>query len=146
MSRSAWMALAVACAAVVGVAAQSETTVTVTGCVQNISSTTPAGETTHGFLLSNATLADAAPDAGTRGRPPSTATASFLLDGREGDLKGHVGHKVEVTGRVDAPVETSSEPRAPSSITAGTGAKSMDQQQRLHVSAVKMLTSNCLSR
>jgi hypothetical protein len=138
------MVVAVACAAVVGVAGQGETTVTVTGCVQNISSTTPAGETTHGFLLSNATLAAAAADPGTRGRPPSTATASFLLDGRDGDLKGHVGHKVEVSGTVDAPVETS-EPRLPAG-TAGTGAKSMDQQQQLHVSAVKMVASNCQSK
>ena len=145
MSRNAWMAMAVACAVVVGAAAQSETNVTVTGCVQNISSTTPAGETTHGFLLSNATLASAAADAGARGRPPSTATASFLLDGRDGDLKDHVGHKVEVTGTVDAPVETTSEPRSPTG-AAGTGAKTMDQQQRLHVSAVKMVASNCQSK
>jgi hypothetical protein len=144
MSRNRWMAVAVACAAAAGVAAQSETTVTVTGCVQNISSTTPAGETTHGFLLSNGTLADAAADAGTRGRPPSAATASFLLDGRADDLKGHVGRKVEVTGTVDAPVATS-EPRAPAG-TVGAGAKSMDQQQRLHVSAVKMVASNCQSK
>jgi hypothetical protein len=140
------MAMAVACAAVVGVAAQSETTVTVTGCVQNISSTTPAGETTHGFLLSNAALADSAADAGARGRLPSTATASFLLDGRDGDLKDHVGHKVEVTGTVDASVEMASEPPRPPTGAAGTGAKTMDQQQRLHVSAVKMVASSCQSK
>jgi hypothetical protein len=140
------MAVAVACAAVAVAAAQHGTTVTVTGCVQNISSTTPAGETTHGFLLSNATLADAAADAGTRGRPPSTSTASFLLDGHDGELKQQVGHKVEIAGTVDAPVETKTEPGAPAAITSAPGAKSMDQQQRLHVEAVKTLASNCLSR
>jgi hypothetical protein len=142
-----WMAAALACAAAVGVAAaQGDTnlTVTVTGCVQNISSTSPGGETSRGFLLSNATLANATTETATKGRPPATATASFLLDGHDGDLKAHVGHKVEVSGTVDAPVETTSEPRG--SVTGGTGAKSMDQQQRLHVGAVKMLASNCLSK
>jgi hypothetical protein len=83
-------------------------------------------------------------DAGTRGRAPSTATASFLLDGGDGDLKAQVGHKVEVTGTVDAPVETS-EPRAAAGV-GGSGAKSMDQQQRLHVSAVKEVASRCQSK
>jgi hypothetical protein len=146
MSRSWSVAMVVVSAAMVGVAAaQSDTnmTVTVTGCVQNISSTSPGGGTSRGFLLSNATLANAATDAATKGRP-STATASFLLDGRDGELKAHVGRKVEVTGTVDAPVETTSEPRG--AVTGGTGAKSMDQQQRLHVGTVKMLASNCLSK
>jgi hypothetical protein len=147
MSRSWGLAVVMVCAAMAGVAAaQSDTnlTVTVMGCVQNISSTSPGGGTSRGFLLSNATLANATADSATKGRPPSTATASFLLDGHDGDLKAHVGHKVEVTGTVDAPVETTSEPRG--AITGGTGAKSMDQQQRLHVGAVKMLASNCLSK
>jgi hypothetical protein len=148
MSRSWWMAVMVACAAMVGLAAAQNdpnATVTVTGCVQNISSTSPSGETSRGFLLSNATLGEAAAETATKGRPAPTATASFLLDGHDGDLKPQVGHKVEVTGTVDAPVQTTSEPRAPGS-TAATGAKSMDQQPRLHVSAVKVLASNCLSK
>lgn len=147
MSRNCWMAAIVAYAAAVGVAAQSDTntTVTVTGCVQNISSTSPAGETSRGFLLSNATQGDAAAGAATKGRPPSTATASFLLDGHDSDLKAQVGHKVEVIGTIDAAVETTKESSAPAS-TSGAGAKSMDQQQRLHVSAVKLISSNCLSK
>jgi hypothetical protein len=149
MNRNGWMVATLVCVAAAGVAAaqgETNTTVTVTGCVQNISSSSPGGGTSRGFLLSNATLGDDAnaETAATR-RPASTSTASFLLDGHDGDLKAHVGHKVEVTGTVDAPVETTSEPRAPGA-PASAGAKSMDQQQRLHVSAVKMIASNCLSK
>ena len=148
MNRNGWMAVTVVCVAAAGVSAaqgDTNTTVTVTGCVQNISSTSPAGETSRGFLLSNATLGDAAAGTPTKGRA-STATASFLLDGHDdGDLKTHVGHKVEVTGTIDAPVETTNESSAPAS-SFGTGAKSMDQQQRLHVSTVKMIASNCSSK
>jgi len=146
MTRVVWTAVALVLVTMPRVVAQTETTVTMTGCVQNISSTTPGGETTHGFLLSNATLANAAADAGARGRPPSTATATFVLDGGDGELKGHVGHKVEVTGTVDEPVDLSSEPPRPPAGTAGTGAKTMDQQPRLHVTGVKTLASTCQSK
>src|SRR5689334_9406985 len=110
MVRKSWLATVLTCATIAGVMAHTETTVTVTGCVQNISSTTPAGQTTHGFLLANATLPDTAADAGTRGRPPAKATLSFLLDGHGDELKSEVGHKVEITGTVDVPIEAPSEP------------------------------------
>jgi hypothetical protein len=149
MNRRGWLAVTLVCVAAAAVAAaqgDTDTAVTVTGCVQNISSTSPGGGTSRGFLLSNATLGeDANAATAAARRPASTATASFLLDGHDGDLKAHVGHKVEVTGTVDGPVATTSEPRAPGALP-GAGAKSMDQQQRLHVSAVKMIASNCLSK
>ncbi len=83
MNRYGWMAAVAVCAVTVGVgAAQTETnrTVTVTGCVQNISSTSPAGETIRGFLLSNVVTDDAAADTPNKAGTRDTST-SYMLEG-----------------------------------------------------------------
>lgn len=164
MSRMMWMATVVACAASVGAAARDPGTITVTGCVQNFSSTGATGMTERGYLLSNTTLVksptEGAPipfptqgttaagtPTGTSGTaaagmptsatwPATTGTmitrtsrakSSYRLDGSDGDLKAHVGHKVEVTGTI--------EPRS------DRAAKS--DAERLHVASVRMISSGC---
>jgi hypothetical protein len=63
MTRSVWTAVALACAASAGMAAaQSDRGITVTGCVQNFSSTGASGVTERGYLLSDAKIV---PDPGT---------------------------------------------------------------------------------
>ncbi len=147
MHRFGWTVAAAACAAIVGVgAAQPETnkTVTVTGCVQNISSTSPAGETIRGFLLSNVLIDDSAASTPAKGRARETST-SYVLDGRGGDLKTQVGHKVEVTGTLSSQAEPAAAPSAATSLAGGTSARSMDRQDRLEVSSVRKIASDCLS-
>jgi hypothetical protein len=142
------MVAAAVCAAIVGVgAAQPEAnkTVTVTGCVQNISSTSPAGETVRGFLLSNVLIDDPGAGTPTKGRPKETST-SYVLDGRGGDLKAQVGHKVEVTGTLSSQLDSATAPSAAASLAGGVSARSMDRQQRLEVSSVRKVASDCLSK
>jgi hypothetical protein len=74
------MAAALACAASAGfAAAAADRVITVTGCVQNFSSTDTSGVTEHGYLLSDAKMV---PDptvgaVGTQGTtPPGVATGT----------------------------------------------------------------------
>ena len=148
MNRYGWMAAVAVCAATVGVgAAQTETnrTVTVMGCVQNISSTSPAGETIRGFLLSNVVTNDVAVETPNKAGRRDTST-SYMLEGRSGDLKPQVGHKVEVTGTLSAPAETATGSDSAPSSAGVAGAKSMDRQQRLEVDAVRKVASDCLAK
>ena len=185
MNRNVWMAVAFVYAAAAGTAAQTgasatpdrtaaDKTITVTGCVQNVSSSAASGSTEKGFLLTNAmisgsssTSAAATPgstegatrpsptQAGTAaGTPTGTAGAattpsassssstamgnSYVLNGRDSELKNHVGHKVEVTGTVDAKADMKSSSTAPAStMTANT---------KLNVTSVKMISSDCSAK
>src|SRR5512140_747928 len=81
MNRSIWTAIAFACAASAGlVAAQAaDRGITVTGCVQNFSSTGASGVTVHGYLLADAKIVPdpGASPVGTSGTtPPSVATGT----------------------------------------------------------------------
>lgn len=165
MNRVMWTAAALACAASVAVAARDDYKgVTVTGCVQNFSSADKDGVTDRGFLLSNPTLVQSPADGvafptpagdtsatgmptgtsgtaapgmptsgtwaattGTMTAAPAKAKSSYRLDGDEDTLKAQVGHKVEISGSI--------EPKP------GDAPKS--DPERLHVSKIKMLESNC---
>ena len=87
MKRMAWMAVALACAASVGVVARDERTITVTGCVQNFSSTGTSGTTERGYLLSKTTMlrdSDAAmpaPGQGTTAMGTATGTSGIAAPG-----------------------------------------------------------------
>jgi hypothetical protein len=183
MNRNVWMAAALACAASVGVAAQDKTaaqqnsdkTITVSGCVQNISTSTASGSIEKGFLLANATTGDAR-DGSTPGPPPppaprptgtsGTAAAgmpesatwpattgtvggnpppqatSYMLTGRDVELKEQVGKKVEITGTVmeNAGAATGSSSTAPATD------KMASHAQRLQVASLRVLASDCSSR
>jgi len=88
---------------------------------------------------------------------------SYMLDGQESDLKQHVGHRVEVTGTIVGnngtmnPGSTAAGGSASGATTAGTtatgtaagsttgaagGHGSMASGQ-LHVSSIRMISSDC---
>ena len=62
-----------------------------------------------------------------------------MLSGHDSELKNHVGHKVEVTGTVDAKADMKS-----SSSTAS--ASTMTANTKLNVTSVKMVASDCSAR
>lgn len=138
-------------------AAAKADSVTLEGCIERSAanpSATPgaigtAGSSTSSFMLSNAAKPMGATGAagsaggtvGTAGRPsadtPSASIAStYRLDGDNSKLTPHVGHKVEVTGSIQA---SSTNPiTAPSaSVGTATGAPTFK------VESVKMLASSC---
>lgn len=187
MNRNVWMAVAFVCTASAGAAAQSgasatsaaDKTITVTGCVQNISSSAPGGSTEKGFLLTNAMMGSASTSSaaatpgstegatrpapsptqagtaagtptGTSGAATSSSAAmgsSYVLSGKDSELKNHVGHKVEVTGTVDAKMSstTSTSTSTPSSSTT-TSSSTMTANPKLTVTSVKMIASDCSAK
>ena len=139
--------------------------VTVTGCIERSSqsavgtsgSTSTTGSTTSssttmskskstGFLLTNVT----AGTSGDTAAAPSTASTamSYRLDGNETELAPHVGHKVEITGRVAsseaAATTPSREPGAPNPSAAPSAtASAQASAPKLKVESVKMIAESC---
>ena len=167
MKRNVWMATVFACAATAVAAAQSGTTatgtagdkmhpekITVVGCLQPdtaASTTTSAGA----YKLTNATMADARSSSSTSstatGTTGTTGTAtagmgsSYVLDGRDTELKNHVGHKIEVTGTLESHKGMSS--TSPSATSSGSASTHMnDGAQRLQVASVRMIASDCSAK
>jgi hypothetical protein len=69
-----------------------------------------------------------------------------VLDGRDTELKNHVGHKVEVTGTLEAHRGMSGR-AAPSSTPSGSPSSRMDDSaQHLQVSSVRMIASDCSAK
>lgn len=144
MTRTVCMAIALAAAAAY-VAADDGPTITVTGCVQNFSAKGTVGTTERGYLLTNATTGKnseppapatgSATPPGTSGtagadQAPNRATSSYLLGGREDELKDQVGHQVEVTGTVTPP----------------DGGPAKTEERLLQVTAIRMVASKCSSK
>jgi hypothetical protein len=110
-------------------------TVTVTGCVANGKEAAPGTAGTSGssggdqFVLTNVS-----------GAPASlNATDRVTLSGKDGDLKKHVGHKVEITGKwQNAGMPGSSSDTSSSSATGTSGSSGS-----LKVSSIKMLAESC---
>jgi hypothetical protein len=145
--------------------------ITVTGCLQEASrssaGTTSTASTTSGsYLLANATMgsgsssstagttAGTAPTtAGTTGTTAGTTAgstarseASYVLDGRESDLKNHVGHRVEVSGTLES-ADKAAASSPTSTTTSGSASSRMDtSSQRLKVSSVRMISAECSSK
>jgi hypothetical protein len=90
-----------------------------------------SSEPTGAFTLTGATTPSPA-----RGAETKVATATpiaprtFVLDGESRQLEAHVGHRVEVTGRLVRPYG---------------GAKAGDKEptDHIHVTALKMLSAEC---
>jgi hypothetical protein len=114
---------------------------TVTGCVA-------AGTEPNTFILTTkAASADAAAPAAPT-TPPADAAApasmvTYRLDSPE-KVKAHLGHQVEVTGRLDdkkATDTTAATPAPDATQPAGTSGK--EPSLKLNVKAVKMLSASC---
>ena len=116
--------------------------VTETGCVA-------AGTEPNTFILTTkAASADAAAPAAPT-TPPADAAATaastvvYRLDSPE-KVKAHLGHQVEVTGRVDdkkATDTTAATPAPDATQPAGTSGK--EPSLKLNVKTVKMLSASC---
>jgi hypothetical protein len=105
--------------------AKKAPTVTVTGCVAE-------GTMADHYMLNNAMMsADGMMknDAMSADHP-----TSFALSG--GDLKPHIGHKVEVTGTLSKMGQTDKDKMSPM-------AESAPKEPTLKVKTVKMLSSTC---
>ena len=133
-------------------AAAKADSVTLEGCIQRNApnpSATPGATGTAGsdagqFVLAHATkpMGAAGGAVGTAGRTSADASSAtiaptYRLDGDDSKLTPHVGHKVEVTGSIQA---TSTNPiTAPSaSVGTGTGAPTFK------VESVKMIAASCM--
>ena len=121
--------------------------VTLIGCVRS-AGTKPVGTSgTVGnmsdtkFILTNVIASDSAAAstaAATAAATPATSSdsGSYRLDADESKLSPHLGHKVEISGTVEAPSMNS--PAATSAASAAT-----QLAPRLKVDTVKMIGSTC---
>jgi hypothetical protein len=118
--------------------AKNDRAVTVTGCVAE-------GTEAGSYTLTNAKVSGnpaASPTTtGTAGTERAEKSSSMEHSGsyqlKGGDLKAHVGHKVEVTGT------TSDDKRTDKSANAGTTATTKDMPSTLTVKSVKMVSTTC---
>jgi hypothetical protein len=80
----------------------------------------------------------------------STSGASYVLEGSTSDLSSHVGHEIEVRGKIDSSSTGSSYGSGAStgSAAAGatTGSASATSAQKLQVESVRMIASTCSAR
>jgi len=128
-------------------------TVTLTGCIQSGTQTSSSTAGTSGTSASSSssgtmgTAGNASGAAGAQfvlanitGAPASLSGAnSVALSGKEKDLQKHVGHKVEITGKLEA-----TSPRASSSYGGAPGAAGTSgSAETLKVSSIKMLAESC---
>jgi hypothetical protein len=72
----------------------------------------------------------AATGTGAAQPPASRLNSSYLLDGHDGELKEHVGHKIEVTGTV--------QPRE--------GDVLKTDESRLQVASIRLVSSTCSAK
>src|SRR5262245_54868401 len=129
---------------------RSANTVTVTGCVQSAEQGLGSNEKKDldQFMLTNANVApnagaasSAAPgDRAARDEARSDASAppvtspsatAYKLDGKASELRQHVNHQVEVTGRLQDTAAKDSSSATPS-------------RQELRVDALRMIAASCL--
>jgi hypothetical protein len=102
--------------------------ITVTGCLQpgeqglEPNAASRSAEGVDRFVLANAS---------------TSATAAigplYILDGKKDELRQHVGQQVEVTGKPEDGVRSSSDPNQPNA-------------QHLEVESVRLIAANCATR
>jgi hypothetical protein len=105
--------------------------VVVTGCIQQAPKL-PVGTT------GGAATADTSKFILTKASPASDATATpktYRLDAEDSQLTAHVGHKVEITGTLDAskPAAVAGDPAPPAAASPA----------KLKVASVKMIAASC---
>jgi hypothetical protein len=120
--------------------------VTVAGCVQ--SAEQGLGPTDKKdidkFMLTNVASGAAAPSTVPPAAPndqarsdaaappaaaPTTTGTPYMLDGKTSELREHLNHQVEITGRLDDAKSSSSQ--------------TIDRRPELHVDSVRMIAANC---
>ena len=119
--------------------------ITVTGCLQpgeqGLGSREPnaasrSAEGVDRFMLTNATPASASPSSDAS-QSSTSATAStgplYILEGKKDELRTHIGHQVEITGKPEDNRSSSPDPNQPNA-------------QRLEVDSVRMIAANCATR
>jgi hypothetical protein len=107
--------------------------------------TSPASGSDTAAGAAGTTSSDPTATAGTTGtmaRPGS----SYVLDGRDSELKNHVGHRIEVTGTVDKTMDHAVAPPATSTTTSGSASSRMSTAPTLKVSSIKMISSDCSAK
>jgi hypothetical protein len=128
---------------------QSKTAITVTGCLQSAdqptsvgaapgaapgaaagaaSTSKPSSSKADKFVLANAAQGGGA--SATKGDSPAAGAggSSYTLEGKTAELRPHLNHQVQITGRP-----------SPSSSSSGAAGGS----QQLQVESVKMISANC---
>ncbi len=166
MNRVLGMAAVVACAASVSVVAARDDykTITVTGCVQNISSTGASGVTQRGFLLSNPAIAQSPSPGAPMPTPTTDTTAAGIPTGTSGTAAAGMptsGTWVATTGTSTGPtLRAKSSYRLEGSdddLKAQVGHKveitgaivpkpdnaPKSEAEHLQVTTMKMLATNC---
>ena len=116
------------------------------------STTTEPGSTRPNTQSSTASTATST--SGTTGGGSSKSIGSsgsmYTLEGRATELRPHVNHQVQITGRLDSTSGTGSTATttgksSTSADTSGTQ-RSANSGQRLHVESVRMIAATCPSR
>ena len=117
--------------------------ITLTGCVERADQMTPSGTATttvdsQSFVLIHATKSGTteprSEGVGTSGAANTGKGSMYRLDADRSKLNPHVGHKVEVTGALDAAGNTT---------PATADPPSAENAPRLKVDTVKMLSETC---
>jgi hypothetical protein len=109
--------------------------ITITGCVERADEMQGAGtvgtttDSQH-FVLVNIPTAEAVGTSGSTSAGAPAMDKGYRLDADPKTLNPHVGHKVEITGFVDAPAAT-------------TGAATSVNGPMVKVQTVKMLSETC---
>jgi hypothetical protein len=131
-------------------------------------SSTEASRGSDRFVLNNATMGSAASRTGTSGTTATgtstagtstagtstagtstagaarTAGSSYMLDGNASELRRHINHQVEITGRLDSSASASRPATAGGTTsTASTSTPAAGASQTLRVESVKMLSATC---
>lgn len=108
--------------------------ITVTGCLQpgeqGLASREPNAASRSAEGVDRFVLANVTPSATS-----ATATTGplYILEGKKDELRTHIGHQVEVTGKPEDRVSSSSDPNQPNA-------------RHLEVESVRMIAQNCDTR
>jgi hypothetical protein len=71
---------------------------------------------------------------------------SYVLDGRDSELKKHLGHQIEVTGTLEARNDAISSAGSTSPTASATPTWSVNGAQHLRVTAVRMISAGCSAK
>jgi endoglucanase len=132
--------------------------VTVSGCVQSAdgssssstsSSTSSSSRSSSGgdkFVLANATMGPATSSSSSSSRTESSASAggsnTYKLEGKTSEVRQHVNHQVEITGRLESSSSGAARTQSGNSTRSSNDSPSAAEQE-LHVDSVRMISATC---
>ena len=111
--------------------------VTVTGCLQEGASggSASSSNSSKHFILANAKMSSGSSSTSSSSTPTTSSTApsgtSYVLDGSSTELRPHVNHEVQITGRLD---------------NKGSSSSSTSSGPKINVESVRMVAQSCSSR